>query len=211
MKKIFLTIAIFITVNNYCFSLEEIPITTSATEQNTVNQKDNLKTVIHFHPITLFTSIPELVSDESPSGLYYLTIEKPLNLSNSLIIKPSLVLNVKPITLPIMSFGKRNDDIYFRLGSDIGLRHYVNKNGQGVYKQGTVGVFFIENRIDNSSFMGIDIMGNLGFSKKYKTLTIFFDIGLGVGNSNVMMKDRNEGIRDVSIIYDINFGLGFKF
>ena len=199
MKKIFLTIAIFITVNNFAFSQEEIPITTSATVKKKV-KKDNMKTVIHFHPMTLFMSIPASVLEESPMGWFYSTIEKPLDLSNSLIIKPSLWLNVSPI-----SFYGKNDE-FSRFGSDIGLRHYSNKNGEGFYLQAQCGVFFIENRNNSNSFVGIDIMGYLGFSKKFKTQTVFFDIGLGIGNSNVMVQGN-----DFEGILDINFGLGFKF
>ena len=206
MKKIFLTIAIFSTVNNLVFSQEE---------QDTVSEKDNMKTVLHIHPL-------------SSLGLwFYLTIEKPLSLSNSLIIKPSFWID--PLNASFFTNGEfiEIERMYgVRIGSDIGLRHYPSGNGEGFYLQGQGGMFFTriaegcycspapipdgqggyyfpEFEKQYKNYLGGDVMFYLGFSKKYRKVSWFFDFGVGVGNS--------VAIDGITFIPGINFGLGLKF
>jgi len=194
MKKIFLTIAVFITVNNLAFSHEE--------KQDTVKAKDNMKTVIHIHPVTL---IPSLFSSSTNSeSFYYLTIEIPLSLSNSLIIKPSVWINISE--KKFLMFRKRDE--FSRLGGDIGLLHYPSEKGEGFYLQGQCGAFFVENINTGETHIVGDIMGYLGVSAKRKRVGFFFDVGVGLGNSNVMFKERNFESKGV---FDINIGLGLKF
>ena len=192
MKKIFLTIAIFSTVNNLAFSQEE--------KQDTVNKKD-YTVAVHFHPWTLFISALSMRHPDNPMKYYYLTIEKPLNLHSSLIIKPSLV-SLNDLGIITGHPGKGG----IKIGSDFGVRYFPNKKGEGFYIQPQVGVFNINPYYPSSSFVGADIMGYLGFSQKGHKVSMFFDIGLGFGNNPFFINNS-----EISEIFDINVGLGFKF
>ena len=189
MEKTIWIIAIFISVNNFCFSQEE-----TIKETNKIVHK-NMETIIYIHPVSgIFIS-------SMGTGVYlYLTIENPLNLSQSLVIKPSAWINVPEFQM----FGSHPDH-YTRLGSDIGLRNYFNKKGAGYYSQWQIGVFNIRNVTENTNDIGFDAMIYFGYSKKTSKLSIFFDVGLGnnFGTNSILFMD-------FFVISDINVGIGFK-
>jgi hypothetical protein len=121
----------------------------------------------------------------------YKTLEISLDLSNSLIIKPSLWL--KP---------KKKEE--FRYGSDIGLRYYFKQKGEGIYTQASVGVFYycyLSSGWDGSIYY--DAMGYLGYSHKFSSVTIYYDVGIGY----MSRRDHILG----NITGDYNIGIGFKF
>ena len=193
MEKIIWIIAIFIGINNFCFSQEE-----TIKESNKIVQK-NMETIIYIHPVSgIYTSS---IDAEQMGVCLYLTIENPLNLSQSLIIKPSAWINVREFKL----FGK--PDRYTRLGSDIGLRSYFNKKGAGGYSQLQMGVFHIRNVTENTNNIGFDAMIYFGYSKKKTSKSsIFFDVGLGCNfGTNPILS-----IENFLIVPDINIGIGFK-
>jgi len=164
---------------------------------------------IYMHPVTFFYSI--LGTD-----LIFLTVEIPFSLSNSLIIKPSL-LNIS------------NHDAYiFRLGSDIGFRHHLSGKGEGLYLQGQTGVFyykrtgFIGDKIFSRFFdiprkcLWLDAMGYVGYSLKFSRVNVFIDTGVGI----IIGIDTETGqvkpvklFGDVGKVFlpDINFGIGISF
>ena len=210
MKKIFLTIAIFSTVNNFAFSQEE---------QDTVKEK-NYTVAVHIHPISFVWSLTTpLNSHKNYSSLaIYSTIEIPCSPSISFIIRPSLInseYDYNKISHTAVSSSGTNE---FRLGTDLGVRYYTNNNGKGFYVQGTVGLFrSIEEKYNteyhqittnSKSFFDADIMGYIGTSIKPKktNLTIFFDVGIGFGNRAIPVFFELTRSR-----FDINFGLGYKF
>ena len=208
MKKIFLTIVIFVTVNNFCFSQEE--------EQETVNKRDNMITAVHIHPWTVVSAAISTGRNKYNifSTLYIpLTIEKPLSLSNSLIIKPSFWANADWVVgvneteygfLTIDHGGKRNYRFY-RFGSDIGIRHYPSGNGEGFYLQAQSGMFIRSNHSEwnGKSRIRYDIMGYWGASQKEEGW--FFEIGIGYGNSNPFFRD-NPFFKKHPMIFDFNIG-----
>ena len=205
--KIILTIAIFITVNNFGFSQEEekpnFPISgdiivETKEKQETVNEKDNLQTVIHIHPLSLF------FANNSDGICLYLTIEKPLNLSSSLIIRPSFLLDYLDYEFRGAQGWRADDGL--RIGSDFGIRYYPSRKGEGFYFQAQAGVFYINNKEKgDKQYLGVDAMGYLGVSKKLNRLNIFADLGLGYGNSS-------GGIRsEFRPILDINIGVGLRY
>ena len=202
MKKIILISMIFIAARGFCFAEGN-----EIVKQDTLIEKNNMKTVIYFHPFLTLTSfsiaMDNLVNNwnENPPIFLYLTIEKPLSLSNSLIIKPSAWVNVSKISMYKSNYEVDN----LRLGCDIGLRNY-DKKGEGFYAQGQVGLFCIHNLSEKYNNFGADIMGYFGWSWKFSTLSIFFDIGLGCGyGTNPIVAPKK-----FTTLADTNFGVGFK-
>ena len=181
-------------------------------KQDTTLKKQNTRTSIYFHPLT-FISTAVLNSDSDSDAFLktflYLTIENPIDLSKSLIFKPSLLVFQE------FKIFSPSDDI-FRFGADVGLRHYADKKGDGFYSQVQTGIFYLykigkDNR-KNKNGVWFDIMGYLGYSKKYAKVSIFFDIGMGLGLTSL----RDLNILTVPIgersflLSDINLGIGFS-
>ena len=168
--------------------------------------KDNMKVAVYIHPFslafsTMLTALAVSHGAMVVAGWFYCTIEKPLNLYSSLIVKPSLWNE--------FIFNLNNLDDYeadirgIRIGSDVGIRFYPNRKGEGLYLQAQGGIFNV-NIYDTKSYVGKDVMGYFGFSYKsnYRG-NIFFEIGAGWGNTS--------GERKNTVIFDINFGVNFKF
>ncbi|MDR3000882.1 MAG: hypothetical protein LBU89_06420 [Fibromonadaceae bacterium] len=165
---------------------------------------------VYLHPISSFFGI----LGASP---IFLTVEIPFSLSNSLIIKPSL-LNISDHSAYI-----------FRLGSDFGFRHHLSGKGEGLYLQGQMGVFyykrtdfsFIGDKIFSIFFdmprksLWLDAMGYVGYSLKFSRVNVFIDAGIGI----IMGIDTETGqVKPVTffdgagILWpDINFGIGISF
>ena len=76
---------------------------------------------VYLHPLTLIFSVGNFIEDRNRMDIVlYATVEVPLSLSSSLIIRPSYWYNPDNI----------------RLGSDIGIRYYTKEKGKGNYLQG---------------------------------------------------------------------------
>ncbi|MDR0515703.1 MAG: hypothetical protein LBH25_01500 [Fibromonadaceae bacterium] len=184
-----------------CFILLIIPISYADVHKSAVS--------VYMHPVT---SVFAMLG----AGPIYLTIEIPFSLSNSLIIKPSL-LNIS-----------EHDANIFRLGSDIGFRHHLSGKGEGLYLQGQIGAFyykrtgFIGDRIFPLFFdmprkcLWLDAMGYVGYSLKISHINVFIDTGVGT----VMGIDTETGqVKPVKLfdgagkvfLPDINFGIGIPF
>ena len=202
MKKIILISMIFIAASYFCFTEEDGSVI--EVKQDTVIKKNNMKTVVHFHPCSgIFLNISSLASrqkSEETSLFLYATIEKPFSLESSLIIKPSAWINVPIFQL----FG---DSHYFsRFGSDVGIRHFSSKKGKGFYTQFQAGIFYVNSRDNYIKYdLAGDVMCYLGYSWKFKKQwNVFIDIGLGVGSHPIVNAD-------FTIITDANLGVGIKF
>jgi len=192
MKKIILATAIFVAVNNFCFAEEE--------EKNEIEKPKEYSVAVYIHPISLL-SLTAHLSDNNERYLYA-TIEIPRSPSTSIIIRPSIWKDVSEFTI----FGKA--PVWDRFGTDVGARYYTNNKGNGFYLQGTVGLFYGKNksvRHYDNNVVDVDIMGYIGNSIKPKktNLSIFFDVGLGVGS--------NRFWGDEPPIFDINIGIGYRF
>jgi len=169
------------------------------TQEEQSAKNNNTRVSLYLHPFSNFLGIIGF----SP---IYLTLEIPFSLYNSLIIRPSF-LNISHV----------DGDKAFRIGSDIGLRHYLAGKGEGLYLQGQMGVFYFRNnnhyihdeecgseeanknpffRIYNipEKFLWIDVMGYIGYSLKFSNISIFIDAGFGpVLRANKLWPDLNIG------------------
>ena len=185
MKKIFVLILMgFVFVVNVNAQSEQNNETSNTqAEQNKI--ADNKRTSLYLHPIFL---IAGLATEDAPL-LLYSTIEIPSSLSNSLIIRPSL-----------WYIPGYNNEINlrdaFRFGSDIGIRHFPSGKGEGLYLQAQSGIFYLS--ADNKSSLWFDVMGYIGYAKKYSGVRIFIDVGIGIG----FVESRG-------LLGDVNLGIGF--
>ena len=185
--------------------------------KDTVRIKDNMRNAFYIHPITLGQSLSNILFDKSKFIFIYLTFEKPLSLSNSLIIKPSF-WNLTEVLTGFFSIEVQNSDLnfgfdfskQFRIGSDFGIRHYTNGKGEGFYLQGQVGAFYktttivnhpeddmIINSESKSKSLWLDVTGYAGYCWKYPNIYISVDFGLGY------RKNFKH-----NIFFDVNFCIG---
>jgi len=80
----------------------------------------------------------------------------------------------------------------------VGIRHFPSEKGEGLYLQGQAGIFYLYS--DRNSSMWFDIMGYIGYAKKYSGVRIFIDAGIGLGIADYR-----------SFLFDVNLGIGFPF
>jgi len=183
----------------------------NAQEQTEV--QDNTKVSVYIHPVSI-------LFNTWVSNAIYSTIEIPFSLSNSLIIKPSF-------------FRENTDRNIFKLGSDIGMRHYLNGKGKGFYLQEQIGIFYykLNRNIDDCSldalpgeyeyecdsdvfymlpfpqipikYLWFDAMSYFGYSWKFSYISIFADVGFGV----VLGINDNSNALSFYPLPDINIGL----
>ncbi|MCL1955988.1 MAG: hypothetical protein FWF63_01575 [Fibromonadales bacterium] len=192
-------------------------------------EQNNQKISIYGHPASLYmayvvkninivdTGDGSPDEDQSPIYTAYLTVEIPLSLRYSLIIQPSLWY------VEGGWYSADNEILYvdklFRLGSGIGLRHFVNGKGDGLYLQpmSSVHYYSIKESYNDKDFYYkkgyyADLLGYLGYSWKYSFFSIFSDIGIGTifpfGNSSykVLVGGYNK-----PFTFDMNLGIGFSF
>jgi len=178
-----------------------------------VAKNDNTRVSFYAHPLSTFLGIIGF----SP---IYFTFEIPFSLYNSLIIRPSF-LNISHV----------DDDKAFRLGSDIGFRHYLAGKGEGLYLQGQMGVFYFKNNnhyiydeecgseeANKNPFyrvyiprksLWLDAMGYMGYSLKFSNVSVFIDVGfgpvLGISTETGHVKLSDE------FWPDLNIGIGSPF
>ena len=203
MEKLLLITIIFVFANSFCF----------AEDENEIEKAKEYSIAVHLHPISFVYSLITLWDNETkPSTLcLYSTLEIPCSPSISLTIRPSLWNNVPEFTL----FGKTKK--WFRWGTDLGIRYYLNKEGKGFYVQGTVGLFHIkeeegehsiqyyQTKPKSNSFFEATLMGYLGYSIKPKktNISIFFDVEVGYSSQNISLFHHVRA--------DYNLGVGMRF
>jgi len=194
------------------FILLVISIPYANTQEAAVEQ-NNTRVSVYLHPATMLFAL----WGTSP---VYLTVEFPFSLYNSLIIRPSY-LNISH---------EDEDDKAFRLGSDIGFRHYLAGKGEGLYLQGQMGVFYFRNNnhicdegcgdvlVFPEPFYNIyipkksiwlDAMGYIGYSLKFSNVSIFVDAGFG-RVLGVSTETRRVKLDD-KFWPDLNIGIGIPF
>jgi len=181
----------------------------AAQDTNTVNSVELPALLIHFHPITTIFSMSTVFSEESSGAFLYLTLEKPLSQSTSLIIRPNF-WRVDNLVL--------DDNIPLRIGSDFGIRYYLSEKGgygelgDGYYLQGSFGAFLFRH-VENTWMSGeyrpkpetknefwFDVMFYVGRSWKFAKVNLSYDVGLGFNSTN--------NLGGVAYIGDINFCIG---
>jgi len=203
-------------------------------------EQNNKKISIYLHPFSFFLIDTwengwsnSLFDDKPHIFIAYLTIKIPLSLSNSLIIQPSFWNRSGPF---LDTFGHEDDDEILRLddlsrlGLGIGLRHFVNGKGDGLYFQAMSNVYhysitewnrstynnalFSYKKINfyyNKGYYA-DLLGYLGYSWKYSHFSMFSDIGIGtiypINNSNYELM---VGVYKKPFTFDMNLGIGLSF
>ncbi|MDR0516122.1 MAG: hypothetical protein LBH25_03670 [Fibromonadaceae bacterium] len=195
-KKLHFFMRVFI-----CFVLLIISISYANTQETAIEQ-NNTRVSVYLHPIHTF-----YFGNMYDTPPIYSTIEIPFSLSNSLIIRPSFLSN--------------DDGTALRLGSDIGFRHYLFENGEGLYLQRQMGIFYIRrndsyalssnNPLDilpNKS-LWLDLMCYAGYSLKYSHVSMFIDVGFGV----VLGINTKTGSAKLfyDLLPDFNIGIGVPF
>jgi len=154
---------------------------------------DYTKKAIYLHPVSL------LVGANANELVLYSTIEIPLNLYFAPIIKPSVW----------------NGHGEFRVGSDLGIRHYLAGRGEGMFLQLQGGFFHYSVKDGDSEGFGdwnygdfkkdsgtwVDGMLYLGNAYKFAYVNIYTDSGIGYGCI----------LGACAIRFDANIGLGISF
>jgi hypothetical protein len=196
-----------------------------AANANAQETQDNTRISVYLHPAVLLFSLNTGVP------MIYSTVEIPFSLYNALIVKPSLWTSVK---------GKNElfDNVeLFRLGSDVGFRHYPTGRGEGLYLQAQTCLHYLS--IENTSKGGgsdpyddgyfsddddseknsgkakfstywYDFMGYLGWTYKFRYISIYTDTGLGyacVGGT----KSNFNWSGGCTLMWDANLGIGVAF
>jgi len=176
-----------------------------ANAQETAEVQDNTRASFYFHPLSLFS----IIFNTTVTAIYS-TVEIPLGLSNSLIVKPSFLR-------------EEEDLVLFKLGSDIGMRHYLFGKGEGLYLQEQIGIFYYkcENISVYDTYIPIlifhpvnikglllDAMGYLGYSWKFSKTSVFADIGFGTAITEKSIIDPKRF--SLYLLPDFNLGIGFS-
>jgi hypothetical protein len=190
-----------------------IPFGTGKIEQKERGQ-DNARVLVYLHPATLLGG---LYSTDTKYLSLYSTIEIPFDLGWSLVIRPNFIKEL-------------NRPREFRAGSNFGVRSYINQKGEGFYCQKQIGIFYYDAQdlsyeaytskdppelydyhvgdYKMKSSLWLDAMINLGYSWKFSSIAIFFDVGIGIGHldgySDIFMKS-------FFLVPDANLGIGIPF
>jgi len=179
----------------------------------------------------IFPTDPPDVDRDDFYHLIYLTIEIPLNLSNSLIIQPSLLYSenatgtFSEYKAGTFRFVRRTIEEKSRFGSGIGYRHFLNGKGDGFYLQAMGDIFYYsikvkqENADKEVSYGDVkkdfyaDLLGYVGYSWKISHCSIFLDTGVGIVAADKDSRSENVmlGLWKNPITFDVNFGMGISF
>jgi hypothetical protein len=153
---------------------------------------------------------------EEPMLFLSSTIEYPLNGFHALIVNPSIYLSLE----------RGGGNKYSKLGSGVGIRHFLNGEANGFYLQLMPSVYYgraAKNYLDEDNVYAsstiIDILGYVGYSAKGilcpKCYKIFFDVGTGYGwstSSDVPIGPLNLGYAGhKGISVDMNLGIEYEF
>ncbi|MDR2580018.1 MAG: hypothetical protein LBC85_03375 [Fibromonadaceae bacterium] len=193
-------------------------------------KEKNERVSVYLHPVSLYGMLLCALEDYCFS---YLTVEYPLNKRYSLIVAPSIWTGK-------MLEGLNESRHYLRLGSGVGIRHFTNGKADGFYLQLMPSAYYVRyegetlNMIlyrsieegftidccETASSQIFDILGYIGYSKKFSRISIFFDAGLGYMWSPTCRLDTPILLVPVNnipagngciggISFDVNFGIGF--
>jgi hypothetical protein len=167
---------------------------------------DNQRVSVYLHPISFFTAFS--------AGIYqiYSTVEIPLNLSASLIITPDVWF----------SRGEKEEGTNTsRGGSGAGIRYFPGGAGEGLYLQALASAHYYSIKykegwwyytsagtMSNEPKKGVsyDLLLYLGNAYKFRSVSIFSDVGAGIGNA----KHADDFYKNNAII-EFNLGIGLPF
>jgi hypothetical protein len=173
-------------------------------------ENSNKSISLYIHPISLAYGMgmntdneegdPSVIISNNGIGLIlYLTLEVSLNEFNSLIINPS----------SWWIDNEQSDDAIKRVGSGVGIRHFLYGESEGLYLQAMPSLHYLsltEGKEKHSGFFA-DILGYIGYSANIGPLATFADFGLGYAYANVPKSFCHKGC----LYFDINMGIGVSF
>ncbi|MDR2582403.1 MAG: hypothetical protein LBC75_02865 [Fibromonadaceae bacterium] len=202
---------------------------------NPEDYQKNLRTMVYLHPLQLFYGAA------ANMFMFSSTIEKPLNLNNSVVIQPVVWLGSSDGYIPnvnvfnnIISFDDREEKLKYeslvRIGSGIGLRHYILNKAEGFYLQAIVSAYYFSAKSISSKEDDYDdydygytptiniwtkvkgVVGEFmlytGMVHKWENLSFLYEIGLGFGYDGT--KTRQMGyINSLATNLNINIGMPF--
>jgi len=159
-------------------------------------QEDNERFSVYLHPTSICGS---LLSYEG--GFFYLTAEYPLNGFNSIIMTPSIWSGNLLVSGDPGKSRSTDGRHYFRLGSGVGIRYFINGKSDGFYLQLMPSAYYTRQegywsyertlsrsydddiiiQYHDKTISGsiIDILGYIGYSAKFSRIRLFFDVGIG--------------------------------
>jgi hypothetical protein len=130
---------------------------------------------VYMHPASLYGLILLIENNV----FFYFTAEYKLNDFYSIVLAPS-IWNGKWIE-PLVDNRRK----YFRLGSAIGIRRFVNGNAEGFYTQLMPGAYYLSYE-ESEAYMGktvsgpmIDVLGYVGYARKFFGFDTFVETGIG--------------------------------
>ncbi len=196
--------------------------------------EENLRVVAYLHPLPLFFGAA------SNMLMFSSTVEMPMNLSNSVVIQPIVWLGSSDGYIPNVNVIIFNDDEgqndleykgLVRVGSGIGLRHYILNKGKGFYLQAIVSAYYfsaksissredvLDEEYDYYYTTKIDTWTNVrgvvgefmlytGLSHKWENISLLYEIGLGFGYDGT--KTRQMGYIN-RLATNFNLGIGIPF
>lgn len=162
---------------------------------------------ISIHPLSLIVT-----SAVKVFPMYvYITYERNYAPKNALILTPNY-----------LSWKVEDGDDSFEAsgyGLGIGIRHYLSKPVSGIYLQAKADLGYATIKVSDGystaegSGLGVDFIGSIGAKGKWDKISIFADLGLGFGISDVSAKtgDYEASVSNKGLSYGGNFGIGYSF
>ncbi|MDR2595180.1 MAG: hypothetical protein LBC87_10480 [Fibromonadaceae bacterium] len=186
-------------------------------EQEKPDYQKNLRMVAYLNPFQLFYGAAYNML------MFTSTVEKPLSLSRSLIIQPTVWLGSSDeFIADIVEY----EDLK-RFGGGIGIRQYATDKGSGFYFQAIASAYYtsakkLQYKEENESYWNDyrikswtnvkcvlgELMLYIGSAHKWQNISFFYEGGLGFGY---------DGTNTFKIGYinklasNFNFGLGLPF
>jgi len=176
--------------------------------------QNNLRVSAYLHPVSLFYGAAYNML------MFSSTVEVPLNLSNSVIIQPTVWLG--------SSYGYIGDIVEYeklkRAGGGIGMRRYFEDKGSGFYLQAVTGVYYVsaesishkesdEKIPDITTWIRVkgwvgELMLYMGLSRKWQNINLFYEGGLGFGYDGTETFQMGYINR---LAANFNIGIGIPF
>jgi hypothetical protein len=163
---------------------------------------------VYMHPASLY-GLFLLIED---NGFFYLTAEYKLTDFYSILLAPSIWSG--KWTDKHRYF--ENREKYFRVGSAIGFRRFVNGNAEGFYLQLMPGAYYFS---CEESYTGetisktmIDALGYVGYTRKFFGFSTFVETGIGYRWSSLTnsLEDipfpLSSGYKNLAL--NVNIGIG---
>jgi hypothetical protein len=196
-----------------------LPIANASGQEKKDYQK-NLRAVVYLHPLPLFFGAAYNMF------MFSSTYEMPLDLSNSVVIQPTVWLGSSDgFIANTVEYEKLK-----RIGGGIGIRHYAVDKGQGFYLQTVASAYYInaesishkeENSSDDGWYlydkittwtkvkgMVSELMFYIGVVHKWQNMNFSYEGGMGFGYDGTKTFQMGY-INRLATNFNINVGIPF--